>query len=283
MLKKTDILFKNYLLYRDYFHKNFKNVEEVKKYIIEKNHMDAAFHYLEDFGPDNEIINHLINTMSKEDFLSFEKLSDIVGLETLQKILGIDNVLDKIISFNNFDLIVRCAEKFELIHDFYSVQILETAIINSDNAMGIYRFATKIQSSNKENFISAFTKLEDANHIRKLAESFPNLAEKLTFEILATNNISEIIKFLLNVQGGPVGVIIKYLNLDQKGKLILISDLLTKDIIKFHFYADAIINNKDLSVQDDKYIQYCQSCDKSLEQILMQDLQLKNHVRVKTK
>lgn len=251
---------------------NSKELKKLVELIISSDNVDLALNYLKDFGFNYEIFNYIFNKINHNSNL-LQKLIDTIGLDT---------VIDKVICSNDINMIIKLADNPLITNDLYTIKTLEEAIIGSNNSQNIYRFS-KVKNSNKENLGLALVSLKDAIYIRKMAEDFPILAHDLTIGIISTGNIQEIIKFLYNVRGCPVSIILSYLNLDQNGKLILISNLLKEDIVKYHFYADALINGKDLKEQDKKYIQYCQSCDQSLAKILNNDLQLKNHVHVKVK
>lgn len=272
-------------LFKTYFkNSHFKTITELKECILASDDVALANRFLDDFGIDEDIVKYIISKINRNDYHDMcDKLITLVGLDRVTKIVGIDQLLDKIIISSELYTLINYAEKFESINDYYAVKILEDEVISRGNSMYIYQFALKIKNSNKENLATALVSLKDAIYIRKMAESFPSFAKELTLGIIQAENEQEMIKFMLDIKNCPIGLIITHLNLDQKGKLILISALLQHDVIKYHFYAEAILNNQDLSIQDSKYMKYCQNYDQSLPIFLTDELQLKNHTHVKLK
>ena len=278
------MLFGKKILKKYFKNSNFKTSVELKECIIESDNMILAEQFLDDFGIDDDIIRYIMSKINHDNYCYMcDRLICLVGLDRLEKIVGLDQLLDKIIITSEIGNLIKYAQAFESANNFYAVKILEDEVVNRGNSMHIYHFALKINCSNKEQLAIALISLQDAVYIRKMAESFPFLAKELVPGIIQTDNESEMIKFILEVKNCPIGLIITHLNLDQKGKLILISTLLKQDIIKYHFYAEAILDNQDLNEQDEKYMQYCQSSDQSLSMLLANDLQLKNHTHVKAK
>ena len=190
------------------------------------------------------------------------------------------SILNKLIAINGFENVVKDINDCKIKENVNIVNFLESYAIDSKNAVNLYRLATRLNVVNIEKLADEIVKMKDPLYIRKMAESFPEFSEKLSNGILETEDVSEIIKFMLTIKGCPLGKMLKTIRLDNKGKIILVSELLKCDIVKYHFYADAIINGKDVLEQDKTYIQYCKSNDKSLEKILLQDLQLKNHAKI---
>ena len=243
---------------------------ELKNTIINENEIESAFNYLKDFEEDNEIIWFLLSNVSNNNFI----------LENLINFLGTDVIVNKLIYFDDINLILKVINAKEIVDDINFITTIEDFIVSNNNVINMYLFAINVKNSDKEKLAKAIIETKNAMYIRKMAEAFPNLVQLLSEEILETENISEIIKFMLTVRGCPLGYMLKTLRIDSTGKIILVSELLKQDVVKYHFYADAIINNKNLLAQDETYMQYCQSNGNSLEKILLQDLQLKNHAKI---
>lgn len=247
-----------------------ENLKELKEVIIELGSVDLAFNYLKDFGNDEEIIDHILTNVNYDD-AHFDKMVKKFSLEI---------VLNKLIAINGFENVVKGINDSKINENTNVINFLENYAIDSNSAVNLYRLATRLDGVDVEKLADQLIKMKNASYIRKLAESFPTLSEKLSNGILETEDVSEIIKFMLTIKGCPLGLMLKTIRLDNKGKIMFVSELLKCDIIKYHFYADAIINGKNILEQDETYKQYCKSDDKSLEKILSQDLQLKNHAKI---
>lgn len=247
-----------------------ENVQQLKKIIIENNLIDNAFDYLNVIGYDDDIVNYLLKKTIYEEFV----------LERLIAYLGVELLAQKIVGLNDFSSIFSYLDLQETKETTMLIKVLEEHIINDNNVAKMYTFATAVTISDKEKIADAIIKTNNSMYIRKMAEIFPDLVQKLAQGILETEDVSEIIKFMILIKGCPVGYMLKRLRIDKQGKIILVSELLKNDVVKYHFYTDAIINGKNVEAQDETYMQYCKSNDKSLKDILTQDLQLKNHAKI---
>lgn len=247
-----------------------ENIQQLKNIIIDNNLIEYAFDYLNVIGYDDDIINYLLKKIKFENSI----------LNRLINFLGIELLVQKILCFNDFSSLIGCLDWEKIEQNTQLINMLEEYIINSNNVARMYLLATEVTNSNKEKIADAIIKTNNSMYIRKMAETFPDLVQKLAEGILATEDVSEIIKFMISIKGCPLGYMLKRLRIDKQGKIILVSELLKNDVIKYHFYADAIINEKNVEAQDETYMQYCKSNDKSLKDILTQDLQLKNHAKI---
>ena len=94
----------------------------------------------------------------------------LVGLDRLEKIVGLDQLLDKIIITSEIGNLIKYAQAFEGANNFYAVKILEDEVVNRGNSMHIYHFALKINCSNKEQLAIALISLQDAVYIRIMSQ-----------------------------------------------------------------------------------------------------------------